>query len=140
MAVVETMQNRRLPKQIAAAAVEGIRKRGRPCKRWRGELEEDLNVVEIKKKHRQTMARDRLEWEMTVLVANVHNGLWRLKRRRKRRRIHDCCLSCFLKCGFQCFAELVTPDIFTSSSPYLCCIPYCTLLDCVIRIISAEDK
>ena len=58
------------------------------------------------------MARDRLEWEKTVLVANVHNGLWRLKRRRKRRRIHDCCLSCFLKCGFQCFAELVTPDIY----------------------------
>lgn len=28
-------------KKIAAAAVEGVRKRGRPCKRWRGELEKD---------------------------------------------------------------------------------------------------
>jgi hypothetical protein len=44
------MQNQRMPKQIAEAAVEGVRKRGRPCKRWRYELEEDLSVVEIKKK------------------------------------------------------------------------------------------
>jgi hypothetical protein len=43
------MHNQRIPKQIAAPTVEEIRKRGRPCKRWRGDAEEDLNTVGIKK-------------------------------------------------------------------------------------------
>jgi hypothetical protein len=38
---VERMQNQRTPKQIAAATREGTRKRGRPRKRWKEELEED---------------------------------------------------------------------------------------------------
>jgi len=41
VAVIERMENQRMLKKIAAAAVEGVRKRGRPCKRWRGELEKD---------------------------------------------------------------------------------------------------
>lgn len=76
MAVVERMQNQRMTKQITSGAVEGVRKRGRPCRRWKGELEEDLSVVEIKKrKDRKAMARDRREWGKTVLEAKVHNGL-----------------------------------------------------------------
>jgi hypothetical protein len=45
---VERMQNQRMPKQIAAATTEGTRKRGRPCKIWKDEVEEDLNIVGIK--------------------------------------------------------------------------------------------
>jgi hypothetical protein len=45
---VERMKNQRMPKQIAAATTEGIRKRGRPCKRWKDEVEEDLNIMGIK--------------------------------------------------------------------------------------------
>ena len=76
VAVAERMQNQRMPKQTASGAVEGVRIRGRPCRRWKGELEEDLSVVEIKKiKSRQAMARDRREWGKTVLEAKVHNGL-----------------------------------------------------------------
>jgi hypothetical protein len=37
-----------MPKQIAAATIEGIRKRGRPRKRWKDEVEEDLNIMGIK--------------------------------------------------------------------------------------------
>jgi hypothetical protein len=33
-----------MPKQIAAATVKGIRKRGRSRKGWRDEVEEDLNI------------------------------------------------------------------------------------------------
>jgi hypothetical protein len=43
------VHNQRIPKQIATLTVEGIRKRGRPRKRWRGDAEEDSNTVGIKK-------------------------------------------------------------------------------------------
>jgi hypothetical protein len=43
------MQNQRIPKQITAATIEGRRKRGRPRKRWKDEVEEDLNIMGIKK-------------------------------------------------------------------------------------------
>jgi hypothetical protein len=43
---VERMKNQRMPKQIAAATIDGTRKRGRPRKIWK--VEEDLNVVGIK--------------------------------------------------------------------------------------------
>jgi hypothetical protein len=47
------MQKQRPPKQIATARMEGIRKRRRPCKGWKGEVEENLNIMEIQ--NRQTM-------------------------------------------------------------------------------------
>jgi hypothetical protein len=37
-----------MPKQIATATMKGTRKKGRPCKRWRDEVEEDLNVMQIR--------------------------------------------------------------------------------------------
>jgi len=43
------MHNQRIPKQTATHTVEGIRKRGRPRKRWRGDAEEDLNTMGTKK-------------------------------------------------------------------------------------------
>jgi len=38
---VERMQNQRIPTPTATAIMEGGRKRGRPCKRWRDEDEVD---------------------------------------------------------------------------------------------------
>jgi hypothetical protein len=43
------MQNQRILKQIATLTVEGTRRRERPRKRWRGEVEEDLTIMGIKK-------------------------------------------------------------------------------------------
>ena len=43
------MQNQRMPKQIATTKMEGRRKRGGPLKRWEDEVEEDLNIMGIKK-------------------------------------------------------------------------------------------
>jgi hypothetical protein len=47
---VERMQNQKIPKQIVAATIEGKRKRGRPRKRWKDEVEEGLNIMGIKKR------------------------------------------------------------------------------------------
>jgi hypothetical protein len=44
------MQNQRIPKQTAAATIEGTRKRGMPRERWRDDFEGDLNITGINKK------------------------------------------------------------------------------------------
>jgi len=46
-----------MPKQISTATMEGKGRVGRPCKRQRDEIEENLNIPAIK--HRQAMKRDR---------------------------------------------------------------------------------
>jgi hypothetical protein len=63
----------RMPKQTKAATIEGTRKRGRPCKRWKDEVEEDLNIMGIK--NWRAAARDRQKWRTIVLQARVHSGL-----------------------------------------------------------------
>jgi hypothetical protein len=70
---VERMENQRMPKLIATDTMEGIRKRGRPRKRRRGEVEEGLNVMGMRNRH--AMARDRGEWWKILLEAKVQNGL-----------------------------------------------------------------
>jgi hypothetical protein len=62
-----------MPKQIASATIEGTRKRGRPRKRWKNEVEEDLNIMGIK--HGRPAARGRRKWRKIVLRARVHSGL-----------------------------------------------------------------
>lgn len=42
---VERLKNQRMSKEIATVTMEGTRKRGRSRKRWRGEVEEDLNII-----------------------------------------------------------------------------------------------
>jgi hypothetical protein len=60
-------------KKIARDTLEGIRKKGRPYKRWREGIEEDLNMMGIK--NRQAMVRDSREGRKVALEAKVHNGL-----------------------------------------------------------------
>jgi hypothetical protein len=67
---VKRMQNQSMPKQIAAATIEGIRKRGSPCKRWK---DEDLNIMG--KKNGRAAARDHRKWRKIVFQAKVRNGL-----------------------------------------------------------------
>jgi hypothetical protein len=52
----ERMQNQKMTKQIAKAAVEGRRKTERQRTRWREELENNFNKIEINK--RQEVVRD----------------------------------------------------------------------------------
>jgi hypothetical protein len=67
------MNNERMPKRIMTTKTEGIRKRGRPRKRWIDEVEEDLKIMGIINWH--AVAKDRQEWRKIVLEAKVHNGL-----------------------------------------------------------------
>jgi hypothetical protein len=54
------MQNQRILKPVATLSMAGIRRREIPRKRWRGEVEEDLNTMGIKNRHK--IARDHREW------------------------------------------------------------------------------
>jgi len=76
-----------MPKQFAAPAMEGTRKR-RPRERWRDQVQEDLDVMGIT--NRRTVARDRWEWGTIMLEAEVRSGLRWLRRRKRRRRISIC--------------------------------------------------
>jgi hypothetical protein len=89
------MQNQSIPKQIATPTMEAKRRRGRPRKRWRDEVEEGLNIMGIK--NREAMATGHLEWWKIVLEAKVHNGVERLKRIRR---------SCTLHCRNNNFQEV----------------------------------
>jgi hypothetical protein len=60
--------------------MEGIRKRGRPRRRWNNEVEEDLKIMGRINWH--TVARDLNEWRMMVLKAKGNNRLYCLRRRR----------------------------------------------------------
>jgi hypothetical protein len=53
-----------MPKQIAAATIEGTRERGRSRKRWKYEVEEDLNITGIK--NGRAADRDRPKWRKIV--------------------------------------------------------------------------
>jgi len=75
------MQNQQMPNQVATATVEGTRDRERPCKRWRVKVQEDLNIMGIKK-----LGRDHWGWRKIVLEAKVHNRLQCCRRRKWRRR------------------------------------------------------
>jgi hypothetical protein len=59
--------------KIITSKMEGTRKRGRPRKRWRDEVEEDLKITGIRNWY--AVPKDRQEWRKTVLEAKVHNGL-----------------------------------------------------------------
>jgi hypothetical protein len=45
---VERIQNQRMPKLISAATIEATMEIGRPGKRWKDVVEEDLNITGIK--------------------------------------------------------------------------------------------
>jgi hypothetical protein len=68
-----------MPKQIAGATIEGTRKRGRPRKRWKDEVEDNLNIMGIR--NGSAAGRDRRKWRKIVLQAEVHSG-YRSRRRR----------------------------------------------------------
>jgi hypothetical protein len=56
------------------------KEKGKTTKKWKDEVEEGLNVMGIK--NGRAAARDRRKWRKIVLLAKVHNGLQRLRRRR----------------------------------------------------------
>jgi hypothetical protein len=65
------MNNKRMPKQIVTAKLEGKGKRGRKQKRLNYGIEEDLKTTGRRNYH--AVARNRKIWKWIVLEAKVNN-------------------------------------------------------------------
>jgi len=62
-----------MPKKIFTQELEGTRRRGRPRKEWREELERDLQVLGVRRWRELVIDRDK--WRGTVRQAKAHSGL-----------------------------------------------------------------
>jgi len=69
---LERMEEDRMPKKIFTQELEGMR-RGRPRKRWKEEVERDLQVLGVRR-WRELVA-DRKKWKDIVRQAKAHSGL-----------------------------------------------------------------
>jgi hypothetical protein len=70
---VERMEENRMPKKIFTQELEGRRRRGRPRKRWKEEVERDLQVLGVKRW--RELVTDRKKWRDIVRQAKAHSGL-----------------------------------------------------------------
>jgi hypothetical protein len=70
---LERMEEDRIPKKIFTQEVEGTRRRGRPRKRWKEEVERDRRVLRVRR-WRELVA-DRTKWKDNVRQAKAHSGL-----------------------------------------------------------------
>jgi len=85
----DRMEEDRMPKKIFTEELEGLRRRGRHRKRWKEEVERDLQVLGVRR-WRELVA-DRKKWKTLFdrpkpTVGCSANG--RRRRRRRRRRIY----------------------------------------------------
>ena len=69
---LEGMGEDRMPKKIFTQEVEGTRRRGRPRKGWKEEVERDLQVLGVRR-WRELVA-DRKKWKDIVRQAKAHSG------------------------------------------------------------------
>jgi hypothetical protein len=67
------MEEDRMPKKIFTLEVEGTKRRGRPRKGWREEVERDLQVLGVRRW--RELVTDRTNWRDVVRQAKAHNGL-----------------------------------------------------------------
>jgi len=67
------MEEDRVPKKIFTQELAGTRSRGRHRKRWKAEVERDLQVLGVRR-WRELVA-DRKSWKDIVQQAKAHSGL-----------------------------------------------------------------
>jgi hypothetical protein len=70
---VERIEEDRMPKKIFTQELEGTRRRGRPRKGWREEVERYLQVLGVRRWGELVI--DREKWRGIVRQAKAHNGL-----------------------------------------------------------------
>jgi len=70
---LERMEEDRMSKTIFTQELEGTRRRGRPRKRWKDEVETDLQVLGVRR-WRELVA-DRKKRKDIVRQAKAHSGL-----------------------------------------------------------------
>jgi len=69
---LERMEDR-MPKKGFTQELEGTRRRGRPRKRWKKEVERDLQVLGVRRW--RDFVADRKKWKDIVRQAKAHSGL-----------------------------------------------------------------
>jgi hypothetical protein len=62
-----------MPKTIFTQELEGSRRRGRPRKGWKEEVERDFQVLGVRRW--RELATDRKKWRDIVQQAKAHSGL-----------------------------------------------------------------
>jgi hypothetical protein len=70
---LERMEEDRMPKQIFTQELEGTKRRGRARKRWRVEVERDLQVLGVRRW--RELVIDGNKWRGIVRQAKTHSGL-----------------------------------------------------------------
>jgi len=67
------MEEDRMPEKIFIQELEGTRRRGRPRKRWKEEVERDLQVLGVRRC--RELVADRKEWKDIVRQVKTHSEL-----------------------------------------------------------------
>jgi len=70
---LERMEEDRMPKKIFTQELEGSRRRGRPRKGWREEVDRDLQVLGVRRWRELVIVRD--NWRGIFRQAKAHSGL-----------------------------------------------------------------
>jgi len=70
---LEKMEDERIFKKIFTQELEGTRRRGRPRKGWREEVERDLQVLVVRGWRELVINREK--WKSIVRQAKAHSGL-----------------------------------------------------------------
>jgi len=70
---LKRMEEDRMPKKIFGQELEGTRRRGRPRKGWREEVERDLQMLGVRRW--RELVIDREKWRGIVRQAKAHSGL-----------------------------------------------------------------
>jgi hypothetical protein len=77
---LQRMEEDRMPKKIFTQELEGTRRRGRARKRWKEEVERDLQVLGVRRW--RELLTDRKKWRDILRQAKAHSGLYCQWRRR----------------------------------------------------------
>jgi hypothetical protein len=67
------MEEDRVPRKIFTQELEGTRQRGRPRKRWKEEVERDLQVLGVRRWRELVIERGK--WKDIVCQAKTHSGV-----------------------------------------------------------------
>ena len=67
------MDDKRTPKSILEWKPIGTRIRGRPRKRWIADIEEDMQIMGIRRWKKQ--CKERAEWKIITEKSKTHSGL-----------------------------------------------------------------
>jgi hypothetical protein len=67
------MEEEKKKKKILTQELEGTRRRGRPRKGWREEVERDLQVLGVRRW--RELVTDRTKWRDIVRKAKTHSGV-----------------------------------------------------------------